>query len=153
MKKLALFALLAVFTLVLSACGGKSTTKLDVTMTDFKYDMEDYTIAAGKEITMNIKNDGAVLHEFVIMKYGLNIGDVQDVIETAIGGENISTTVEGRRRFPIRVRYFKDYRDDADKLKNILVTVGSSMNNNQNTGMSSTSNQSNNIIKRNIQPG
>ena len=76
MKKLALFALLAVFTLLLTACGGgKSTTKLDVTMTDFKYDMEDYTIAAGKEITMNIKNDGAVLHEWVIMKYGLNIGD------------------------------------------------------------------------------
>ena len=76
MKKLALFALLAVFTLLLAACGGgKSTTKLDVTMTDFKYDMEDYTIAAGKEITMNIKNDGAVLHEFVIMKYGLDIGD------------------------------------------------------------------------------
>ena len=75
MKKLALFALLAVFTLLLTACGGKSTTKLDVTMTDFKYDMENYTIAAGKEITMNIKNDGVVLHEFVIMKYGLDIGD------------------------------------------------------------------------------
>lgn len=75
MKKLALFALLAVFTLLLTACGGKSTTKLDVAMTDFKYDMENYTIAAGKEITMNIKNDGAVLHEWVIMKYGLNIGD------------------------------------------------------------------------------
>ena len=74
MKKLIVFVL-AVFPLILTACGAKSTTELDVTMTDFKYDMEDYTIAAGKEITMNIKNDGAVLHEFVIMKYGLNIGD------------------------------------------------------------------------------
>ena len=78
------------------------------------------------------------VNRFAISRYGLNIGDVQDVIETAIGGEDISTTVEGRRRFPIRVRYFKDYRDDVDKLKNVLVTVGSpSMNGG--TGMSSVS--------------
>jgi len=61
-----------------------------------------------------------------ISRYGLNIGDVQDVIETAIGGENITSTVEGRRRFPVRVRYFRDFREDIDKLKNVLVTVGSS---------------------------
>lgn len=73
----------------------------------------------GKYIDIDIKRDA-------ISRYGLNIGDVQDVIETAIGGENISNTVEGRRRFPIRVRYFRDYREDIDKLKNILVTVGSS---------------------------
>ena len=76
MKKLTLIALLAVFTFILTACsGGQPATKLDVTMTDFKYGMENYTIAAGKEITMNIKNDGVVLHEFVIMKSGLDIGD------------------------------------------------------------------------------
>lgn len=64
-----------------------------------------------------------------VQRYGLNVGDVQNVIETAIGGGNISNTVEGRRRFPIRVRYFRDYREDIDKLKNVLVTVtpGSSM--------------------------
>lgn len=73
----------------------------------------------GKYIDIDIKRDA-------ISRYGLNVGDVQDVIETAIGGENISNTVEGRRRFPIRVRYFRDYREDIDKLKNILVTVGSS---------------------------
>lgn len=73
----------------------------------------------GKYIDIDIKREA-------ISRYGLNIGDVQDVIETAIGGENISNTVEGRRRFPIRVRYFRDYREDIDKLKNILVTVGSS---------------------------
>jgi Cu(I)/Ag(I) efflux system membrane protein CusA/SilA len=53
----------------------------------------------------------------------LNVGDVQDVIETAIGGENISNTVEGRRRFPIRVRYFRDYREDIDKLKMFLLPL------------------------------
>lgn len=58
-----------------------------------------------------------------VQRYGLNIGDVQNVIETAIGGGNISNTVEGRRRFPIRVRYFRDYREDIDKLKNVLVSV------------------------------
>lgn len=73
----------------------------------------------GKYIDIDIKRDA-------ISRFGLNVGDVQDVIETAIGGENISNTVEGRRRFPIRVRYFRDYREDIDKLKNILVTVGSS---------------------------
>ena len=76
MKKLSLFALLAVFTLILTACGGgQSTTKITVNMTDFKFDMDNYTVAAGKEITMNIKNEGAVVHEFVIMKPGLTIGD------------------------------------------------------------------------------
>jgi Cu(I)/Ag(I) efflux system membrane protein CusA/SilA len=73
----------------------------------------------GKYIDIDINRDA-------ISRYGLNIGDVQDVIETAIGGENISSTVEGRRRFPIRVRYFRDYREDIEKLKNVLVTVGSS---------------------------
>jgi Cu(I)/Ag(I) efflux system membrane protein CusA/SilA len=74
-----------------------------------------------------------------VQRYGLNVGDVQNVIETAIGGGNISYTVEGRRRFPIRVRYFRDYREDMDKLKDVLVTVtpgGSSMNS-QSSNMSS----------------
>ncbi len=67
-----------------------------------------------------------------ISRYGLNISDVQDVIEIAIGGENISKTVEGRRRFPIRIRYMKDYRLDVESLKKIWVTLSngkvSSMN-------------------------
>ena len=73
----------------------------------------------GKYIDIEPKRD-------VIARYGLNVGDVQNVIETAIGGQNITTTVEGRRRFPVRVRYYMDYRDDVEKMKNILVTVGAS---------------------------
>ena len=73
----------------------------------------------GKYIDIEPKRD-------VIARYGLNVGDVENVIETAIGGENISTTVEGRRRFPIRVRYYRDFRDDVEKMKNVLVTVGAS---------------------------
>jgi len=70
----------------------------------------------GSYIDIDIKRDA-------ISRYGLNVGDVQDVIETAIGGENISRTVEGRRRFPIRVRYMQDYRMDIDALKKVYVTV------------------------------
>jgi len=58
-----------------------------------------------------------------ISRYGLNVGDIQDVIEMAIGGENLTTTVEGRRRFPVRVRYMKDYRSDVEAIKNIWVTI------------------------------
>lgn len=93
----------------------------------------------GKYLDIDINRDA-------ISRYGLNIGDVQDVIETAIGGENISNTVEGRRRFPIRVRYFRDYREDIDKLKNILVTVGSSgssMQQNSAPGMNTSSSSNN----------
>lgn len=84
----------------------------------------------GKYIDIDIKRDA-------ISRYGLNTGDVQNVIETAIGGQNITNTVEGRRRFPIRVRYYRDYRDDVEKLKNVLVTVGSTMNTG-NSGMGSS---------------
>jgi len=56
-----------------------------------------------------------------IARYGINVGDVQQIIETGIGGENLSTTVEGRRRFPIRVRLLRDYRDDWEALKRVLV--------------------------------
>ncbi len=82
----------------------------------------------GKYIDIEPKRD-------VIARYGLNVGDVENVIETAIGGENISTTVEGRRRFPIRVRYYRDFRDDVEKMKNVLVTVGASNMTSANSSM------------------
>lgn len=56
-------------------------------------------------------------------RYGVNIGDVQDIIETAVGGENIGTVIEGRQRFPIRVRYARDMRNSVEALKNLLVPV------------------------------
>ncbi|MFI5087019.1 MAG: efflux RND transporter permease subunit [Terriglobales bacterium] len=55
-------------------------------------------------------------------RYGINVGDVEDVIETAIGGKNLTTTIEGRQRFPVRVRYARDFREDVDNLGNVLVT-------------------------------
>jgi Cu(I)/Ag(I) efflux system membrane protein CusA/SilA len=58
-----------------------------------------------------------------IARYGLTVGDVEDVIETAIGGKNISSTVEGRERFPINVRYFRELRDDPQTLERVLVST------------------------------
>jgi Cu(I)/Ag(I) efflux system membrane protein CusA/SilA len=88
----------------------------------------------GSYIDIDVKRDA-------ISRYGLNVGDVQDVIETAIGGENISKTVEGRRRFPIRVRYLKDYRMDIDALKKVYVSVSNNTGsmNTGTTGMGSGS--------------
>lgn len=56
-------------------------------------------------------------------RYGLTVGDVNDIIETAIGGKTIATTVEGRERYPINVRYARDFREDLDALKRVLVAA------------------------------
>ncbi|MBA4301014.1 MAG: cation transporter [Cyclobacterium sp.] len=56
-----------------------------------------------------------------ISRYGLNVKDVQDFIETAIGGMKLSTTVEGRERFPIRVRYAREFRDDPYAIENLQI--------------------------------
>src|SRR5881396_4347164 len=54
-------------------------------------------------------------------KYGINVGDAQDVIESAIGGKNITFTIEGRQRFPVRVRYARDFREDIEGLRNVII--------------------------------
>lgn len=56
-------------------------------------------------------------------RYGLTSGDVNDVIETAIGGKTITTTVEKRERYPVRARYAPDFRQDLDSLKRVLVAT------------------------------
>ncbi len=75
-KNLVLILVLAGLTLLLAACGGgKASTNLKVAMTDFKYDPMEFTIPAGKEITLDAANNGAVVHEFVIMKLGESVGE------------------------------------------------------------------------------
>jgi Cu(I)/Ag(I) efflux system membrane protein CusA/SilA len=56
-----------------------------------------------------------------IARYGVNIRDIQDVIEIGIGGENLTLSVEGRERYPIRVRYLREFRERFDDLEHILV--------------------------------
>jgi len=57
----------------------------------------------------------------VAARYGLTVGDVQRAISSGMGGENIATTVEGRERYPINVRYLADYRSDLNALRRILI--------------------------------
>ncbi len=60
-----------------------------------------------------------------IARYGLTIAQMQQSIEVAIGGIPLTNTVEGRERFPVRVRYAREYRDNPDDLKNILIPTPS----------------------------
>ena len=58
-----------------------------------------------------------------IARYGLSIDDVQDILETAIGGMNVTTTVEGRERYSVNIRYARELRNDRERIKSILVPV------------------------------
>jgi len=60
-------------------------------------------------------------------RFGLTVGDVQDVIQSAIGGMNVSSTVEGLERYPINVRYPRELRDDPQRLREILVATPSGL--------------------------
>ena len=57
-----------------------------------------------------------------IARYGIHVRQVQDVIEVAVGGRRITTTVEGRERYPVRVRYMRELRDQIESLGRVLVT-------------------------------
>lgn len=56
-------------------------------------------------------------------RYGLSIDDAQTIVMNAVGGENVTTTVEGRERYPVNVRYMRDFRSDPAELSRILVPV------------------------------
>jgi copper/silver efflux system protein len=56
-------------------------------------------------------------------RYGISVGDVEDIVETAIGGKNLTTVIDGRQRLPVRVRYARDFREDPETLGNVLVTA------------------------------
>lgn len=58
-----------------------------------------------------------------VARYGLNVADVEDAIELAIGGKKASTTIEGRKRFDILVRYNRENRESIDAMQNILIPV------------------------------
>ncbi|MGO9379234.1 MAG: efflux RND transporter permease subunit [Dissulfurispiraceae bacterium] len=56
-------------------------------------------------------------------RYGLTVKDVQEIIQSAIGGMDLTMTVEGRERYPVNVRYFRDMRSDIEDIKRVLVPV------------------------------
>jgi Cu(I)/Ag(I) efflux system membrane protein CusA/SilA len=56
-------------------------------------------------------------------RYGISVGDIQDVVEVTMGGKPLTMTIEGRERYPVRVRYGRDFRDDIEALKGVLVSA------------------------------
>ena len=58
-----------------------------------------------------------------IARYGLSVMDVQEVIMAAVGGANVTQTIEGRQRYPVNVRYGRELRNDLDKLRRVLVAT------------------------------
>jgi Cu(I)/Ag(I) efflux system membrane protein CusA/SilA len=71
-------------------------------------------VVGGKYIDFEINRREAA-------RYGLTIQDVEDVIETAIGGKNITYTIEGRERYPVNLRYSRDYRDNLENIDRVMV--------------------------------
>jgi Cu(I)/Ag(I) efflux system membrane protein CusA/SilA len=81
-------------------------------------------VTTGYFLDFNIKRQEAA-------RYGLTVDDMQEIIQSAIGGMNLTTTVEGRERYPVNVRYSRELRNNIEKLKRVLVPV--MMNREQNT--------------------
>ncbi len=75
-------------------------------------------VAGGRYIIVDILRDQA-------SRYGLNIDDVQDIVRTAIGGMNVTETVEGLERYPVNLRYPRGRRDSVEKLKELAVVTPS----------------------------
>jgi len=75
-------------------------------------------VSSGQYLNIEIDRMAAARH-------GIRVGDVSQVIETAIGETTLTTTIEGRRRFPVRVRYAPEYRTDPAALANVLVAAPS----------------------------
>ena len=73
-------------------------------------------VTTGYFLDFNIKREEAA-------RYGINVDDIQEVVQTAVGGMNLTTTVEGRERYPVNVRYSRELRNDIEKLKRVLVPV------------------------------
>jgi uncharacterized cupredoxin-like copper-binding protein len=79
MKRILMVAAV-LFNLLLVSCGGAGgvSTTIDVTMTDFQFQPSQFTVPAGQEISFSSSNNGAVVHNFVIMKLGTSAGDMFD---------------------------------------------------------------------------
>lgn len=68
-----------------------------------------------------------IINREEIARYGLKVQDVQDIIESAIGGKIITYTIEGRERYPVNLRYARELRDDLEKLKKVFIPTKSGM--------------------------
>src|SRR5206468_10063876 len=73
-------------------------------------------VTGGYYLDFQVRRDEAA-------RYGLSVGEVQNVVESAIGGATVTTTVEGRERYPVNVRYSRSFRDDIGSLSQVLIPV------------------------------
>lgn len=73
-------------------------------------------VTGGYYVDFTVKRDQ-------IARYGLTIEDVEMVIESAIGGANVTTTIEGRERYPVNIRYQRAYRADVNALRRALIST------------------------------
>ncbi|WP_299975554.1 CusA/CzcA family heavy metal efflux RND transporter [uncultured Pseudoteredinibacter sp.] len=73
-------------------------------------------VAGGRYLKVDIERESA-------SRYGLNIADVQEVIASAIGGMNVTQTIEGQERYPVNLRYPQDYRDSPEKLSKLPIVT------------------------------
>lgn len=87
-------------------------------------------VTTGYFLDCNIKREE-------VARYGLSVDEVQEVIQSAIGGMNLTVTVEGRERYPVNVRYARELRGDVEQLKRVLVPVPVTMGAPTPGGMSS----------------
>jgi uncharacterized cupredoxin-like copper-binding protein len=78
MKRTFIIAAVLLSLMLVSCGGGGPSTTINVTMTDFQFQPNQFIVPAGQEITINSTNNGAVVHNFVIMKYGTTAGDMFD---------------------------------------------------------------------------
>ena len=79
------------------------------------------TLSAFAERTMGGNYVQFEIDRDAIARYGLTVGDVQDVLEVALGGMPLTTTVEGLERYAVNLRYSRDFRENLDALRNIVV--------------------------------
>lgn len=75
-------------------------------------------VAGGYFVDFDLKRDQ-------LARYGLSVADAQGVVMSAIGGENVTTTIEGRERYPVNVRYPRELRDNIERLSQVLVPTPS----------------------------
>jgi copper/silver efflux system protein len=96
----------------------KIGTELEAALKDVPGTRSVYAerVTTGYYIDFDVKREA-------IARYGLSVEDVQNVVESAIGGMNLTTTVEGRQRYPVNLRYARELRNDIEKLKSVLVPV------------------------------
>jgi Cu(I)/Ag(I) efflux system membrane protein CusA/SilA len=95
----------------------KIGSHLEFVLKDLKGTRSVYAerVAGGYFLDFDLKRDE-------LARYGLTVEDAQDVILSAIGGENVTTTIEGRARYPVNVRYPRELRDNVERLSQVLVT-------------------------------